>query len=125
MGKLVIYIISMLAITTWLLTMTSMPISQASERKQPVIYIFTADWCTYCHQMAKERVEHPYLRAELEHFDVKVLDYDKNRALAARYYVFAVPTMIAVDPNSGRVVTRRMGYNSPGTVVATLRSLRR
>lgn len=80
--------------------------SELINGEQPVVIDFSAEWCGPC-QM---------LKPELEKFAGKVngkvrvlkIDVDKNQALAAKYQVQGVPTLMLFD--KGEMLWRQSGY---------------
>jgi thioredoxin 1 len=86
------------------------PVTEASfpkdvlEHEGAVLVDFWATWCGPC------RVLHPILEEiDAERDDVKIvsIDIDENAAIAARYDVLSIPTMILFK--DGQMVDRFVG----------------
>jgi thioredoxin 1 len=71
----------------------------------PVVVGFWAEWSVPCHMAGPAMVE--AARAEAGRMRFGVVDYDENAALAERYDVRGLPTVLLID--GGDVVKRRVG----------------
>lgn len=84
----------------------------------PVLVDFYADWCGPCKMLA------PILKKVKEELGdaVKVIkiDVDKNQALAGKYQVRGVPTMILFK--NGKQLWRQSGVLQKNELVATIKS---
>ncbi|MDA0524571.1 thioredoxin family protein [Methanococcoides alaskense] len=84
-----------------------------------VVMDFTATWCGPC-QIQKPILEQ--LEGELgEKVEFKMIDVDQNNALAGKYGVSAVPTLI-IEKN-GEIVKRYTGVTSADVLRAELNTL--
>ncbi|ABE52734.1 thioredoxin family protein [Methanococcoides burtonii] len=84
-----------------------------------VIMDFTATWCGPC-QIQKPILEQ--LEGELgDKVEFKMVDVDQNNALAGKYGVSAVPTLII--EKDGEVVKRYTGVTSADVLRAELNTL--
>jgi len=72
---------------------------------ETVLLDFCADWCVPCRQMAPA-VE----QLAASGYPVRKVDFDRNRALAAKYGVKSLPTFVMLV--DGRVVNRVVGATS-------------
>lgn len=81
-----------------------------------VLVDFFATWCGPCQRLS------PVLEDLQEDFDGKAkffkLDIDESRALARKYSVMSVPTMIVLK--DGNPVDRMIGYMSPEDIKTKL-----
>jgi thioredoxin 1 len=73
------------------------------EAEAPVLVEFTADWCPPCRMIA------PHLEAldaEREDLDVVQVDVDTEQAIAARYGILSMPTLVlfAAGREIGRII---------------------
>ncbi|WP_433168424.1 thioredoxin [Kribbella sp. CA-247076] len=64
---------------------------QVLNADQPVLVDFWAEWCPPCHQIAPVLAQ---IDAERNDLTVVKLNSDENPAIAARYRVMALPTLM-------------------------------
>lgn len=84
-----------------------------------VVMDFTATWCGPC-QIQKPILEQ--LEGEMgDKVEFKMIDVDQNNALAGKYGVSAVPTLII--EKDGEVVKRYTGVTSADVLRAELSAL--
>ncbi len=84
-----------------------------------IVMDFTATWCGPC-QIQKPILEQ--LEGELgDKVEFKMVDVDQNNALAGKYGISAVPTLII--EKDGEVVKRYTGVTSADVLRAELNAL--
>jgi thioredoxin 1 len=85
---------------------------------RPVLVDYSAEWCGPCKMMA------PALEESAEHYadrlDVAKVDVDANPALAARYHVRGIPTLMLFK--AGEVVASKVGAMSRSQLAAFIDS---
>ncbi|WP_339660491.1 thioredoxin [uncultured Polaribacter sp.] len=93
--------------------------SEIINQEKPVLVDFFADWCGPCKMMS------PILKEVKDLLGDKVsiikIDVDKNQALAAKYQVRGVPTLIIYK--SGKQVWKQSGVVPKNDLVSILKNL--
>ncbi len=88
------------------------------ESDTPVLIDFFADWCGPCKMLAPILED---VKSELGD-EVKIIkiDVDKNQALAAKYHVRGVPTMLLFK--NGKQLWRQSGVLQKDDLINTIKS---
>ena len=82
------------------------------ENKNVLIH-FYADWCGFCEKMERETYGNPDVAAYMgDHFILARVNTDRDRELAAAYFVRGLPMVWFVGP-SGETLTALPGYVPP------------
>lgn len=102
-------------------TNTTVALKLATEKQQPVLVFFTADWCGPCKAMAAGPLKDPDMRETLALFQTAAIDIDLNKELAQQFGVGSVPTFILLD-QAGDELDRASGYMEAGLFRAWLGS---
>ncbi len=84
------------------------------DRHRRVLVYFHADWCRRCEAM------NPLVAGVAEDGDAGVLwvEVERHPAIAARYHVSAVPTLVAFD--GGEPAERLVGIQDESTIEAAV-----
>lgn len=88
----------------------------ASKSDQPLVLVFGATWCTWCHKLENDTLTDPKVMTAAGQFLWVKIDIDKEHELAARYGVEGVPVTVVLD-KQGRVLGKSAGYMPPAKFV--------
>lgn len=90
--------------------------SEIINQSKPVLIDFYADWCGPCKTMA------PILKQVKDHLGERVsvikIDVDKNQALAAKYQVRGVPTLMLFK--NGKQLWRQSGVIQKDEIISLI-----
>ena len=90
--------------------------SEIINQSKPVLIDFYADWCGPCKTMA------PILKQVKDHLVERVsvikIDVDKNQALAAKYQVRGVPTLMLFK--NGKQLWRQSGVIQKDEIISLI-----
>lgn len=76
---------------------------------KPLFVDVSATWCGPCQDMAQTTWKDPEVAKALDGYVSVAVDSDAQSAIADKFGVSAVPTLIVVDPNTGKIVKRAEG----------------
>jgi thiol:disulfide interchange protein len=93
----------------------------AAKQKLPCLLFFTADWCTYCHQMEDTAFRDSAVCALAEGFVCILIDADREPHICEFYGVAGFPTVqfIAAD---GRALHKLVGRQSATELATGMRA---
>lgn len=97
-------------------------VSAAKETGQPIFVDFWADWCAACKVMDRQVYSDPAFAEAAQSFIAVRINYDKRTALARKYNVSELPTLVFTDSFGGEIF-RRTGFLDGRPLVELLRSL--
>jgi len=93
----------------------------AAEKDLPCLLFFTADWCTYCHEMEETAFLDPEVAQMAGNFVCVLVDADREKEVCGQFSVSGYPTIQFVS-SRGRVLNRLVGRQSASELVAGMRA---
>jgi thiol-disulfide isomerase/thioredoxin len=94
----------------------------AVEQNRPMLILFSASWCTYCHKLQRETLgEKPMVAFVEQQFVPLLLDYDKDNAIAKILEVESLPCTVVLSPQAD-LLARLVGYAKSGSYRETLQA---
>ncbi len=98
-------------------------IALAEKNNRPILVFFTASWCHYCHEMARESFTNPQVVAQSRDFVCVLIDGGdkKNETLCKQLQIKGYPTVFFLSPR-GVVLNRTMGKRSPQEVLQQMQA---
>jgi thioredoxin-related protein len=96
--------------------------SAAVKLNKPMFLDFWAGWCTSCKSMEKNLYTDKAFIEAADRFVLVRIDFDKNTALARKYNVVALPTVVFTDSYGGEF-TRYRGFLDVKPFVDVMRAL--
>lgn len=81
----------------------------AAARGKPLVLIFTAPWCGWCHRLTDELIADPVALATLRSVQTIEVDIDRHPLVARRLGVSSLPTVVCIDAR-GLIVAEQVGY---------------
>ena len=99
----------------------SMGYQLASQQGLPCLMFFTANWCTYCHDMEETAFRDPTVETLAEGFVCIMVDADREPGLCQKFAVSGFPTIqfIAAD---GRILHRLVGRQTASSLATGMRA---
>jgi thioredoxin-like negative regulator of GroEL len=77
---------------------------------KPLLILFSASWCTYCHKLQRETLgEKPMVAYVEKNFVPVLLDFDKDHAIAKVLEVESLPCTVVLSPQAD-LLSRVTGY---------------
>lgn len=95
-----------------------MTFAELVKSEKPVLVDFYADWCAPCRAM--KPVLEDLKKQVGESATIFKIDVDKNPAIAQRFKVMSIPTLVVFK--NGAAVWRKSGMASSGELAAVLRN---
>jgi thioredoxin-related protein len=107
----------------------------ARETHLPILVVFNADTCGYCQRLKDEVIEPlthdsdhklPLIREFDIHSSGKIIDFNgdpiRSRQFKKRYNIYAIPTLMILDPDGKPLTDPIVGYNSQDEYLELLRT---
>ncbi len=93
----------------------------AKQQSLPCLLFFTADWCTFCHQMEETAFADRVVGKLAQQFVCVLVDADQEPGICQQYAIEGFPTVqfIAAD---GRRLQRLIGRQSTQQLVSGMQS---
>jgi len=93
----------------------------AKQQGLPCLLFFTAEWCTYCHQMEATAFEDPTIGKLAKQFVCVLVDADREPEVCREYTVEGYPTIqfLAAD---GRRLHRLVGRQPTSKLMAGMQA---
>lgn len=83
----------------------------AIEQDKPLLIVFGASWCTYCHKLERETLSEKHIVAMIERDFVPVhLDFDKDSKVAKILEVERLPCTVILSPQAD-LLEKHEGYS--------------
>src|SRR5438094_6553076 len=79
----------------------------ATKVNKPMFMDFWADWCTACKVMEKDLYNDQAFITVADHFVLVRINFDKKTALARKYNIEALPTVVFTDSYGGELIRHR------------------
>ena len=83
----------------------------ALETGKPILYDFTATWCGPCRRMDRDFWQKPEIVELSKQFVCVKVNFDTQKAFAARYGIKAIPNVVFTDP-WGRGLLGQKGFGA-------------
>ena len=92
----------------------------AAKSDKPVLVLFGADWCHYCHKQDDETLTDAAVKKALANGFIPVrLDMDADEKVAEVLEVTTLPQAVILSPNAD-LLLRAKGYHKPAQFTAAL-----
>jgi thioredoxin-related protein len=92
----------------------------AVAQNKPILIVFGAEWCTFCHKLERNVINQPEMAAYINANFVAVhLDADKDRKAAELLEVDSLPCTVVLSPNAD-LLGKYKGYAESSKYAAQL-----
>ena len=93
--------------------------AESKRTGKPVLIVFGATWCHYCHKQDDETLTDAGVRAELVGFVPVRLDYDAHQKAAEILEVKTLPQAVILSPTAD-LLGRAAGFHNPSQFTGVL-----
>ncbi|GIX03424.1 MAG: hypothetical protein KatS3mg113_0430 [Planctomycetaceae bacterium] len=94
----------------------------AVQAQRPLLIVFTATWCHYCHKLIRESLSDRALVTYIERqFIPTLLDYDREQRIARILEVDALPCLLVLSPQADLLI-KQQGYAKSSQVYSWLQT---
>jgi len=97
-------------------------LTMAKRKQKPLLVDFEADWCIWCKRLDATTYKAPQVIALSKKFICVKVNYDVDSALAQKYGVRGLPTIIFMN-SEGKVIHRVVGYRGPEDFAAEMQKV--
>lgn len=101
--------------TNWMHDLPS-ALAQAKQLNKPVLIDFHATWCPPCKMMDRQTFPNSMVVSELENWVPVKVDVDRNRAMAEKFAVRSMPTLVLLNAE-GHEIGRKEGFLGPSNLL--------
>jgi len=97
-------------------------VSASEKDGKPMVAIFGADWCGYCHKLQDETLPDERVKEALAPYRVVKIDGDTSdgKAMMAKYGVQGLPTVLFLNAD-GVIIERVTGFMEPDQFLQVLK----
>jgi thioredoxin-like negative regulator of GroEL len=94
----------------------------AMQQNRPLLVLFSASWCTFCHKLERETLREKAMVAFVERsFVPLLLDYDKDARVAKVLEVESLPCTVILSPHAD-LLGRFVGFAKSDSYRDTLQA---
>lgn len=94
----------------------------ATKQNKPILIVFGASWCTFCHKLENETLSDKRIATAIEQDFIPVhLDFEKDAKIAQILDVERLPCTVILSPNAD-LLSKTEGYAEVKEFQATLNS---
>lgn len=80
----------------------------AVAEEKLILVVFTATWCTFCHKLVDNTIQHRDLVPFIDrHFVPVLIDFDSNKRIAEILEVDSLPNTVVLSPQADLLVQRK------------------
>ena len=97
-------------------------LTEAEEKNSPIMVDFYSDWCGWCTKLDKETYQDEKVIQLSKRFVCLKLKTDKYPAIAKKYNIRALPTILFTDAE-GKVVAGGPGFRNADRLLSEMRSV--